>query len=290
MAAGGAALRSLCGGACGRMEPAALERFASPGKGSGLRSRRRVRPGELLYRAEPFAYVVTKEQLGGVCERCLRRYRREGGRRSRRSRRPRPASAAPSAEAEQRRAAGRGSRRSGRSLSPGAGGVFAGCRRPCAAGAGGLRSGTCRFLPLFFLRAFFKKAFLAGRLSRARGARAEVSWASCPLWAAGGGSAGGGRVLGRCSAAFIAPGWPVAGGGSFRSEAFLRRAGAGAGAARRRRVSCRFGGRRPDLAGGRGGVRGRVEACVTAAVLLRIACFDEDGVLIRCSPARRPRV
>ncbi|XP_059691312.1 histone-lysine N-methyltransferase SMYD3 isoform X2 [Gavia stellata] len=55
------------------MEPAALERFPSPGKGSGLRSRRRLRPGELLYRAEPFAYVVTKEQLGGVCERCLRR-------------------------------------------------------------------------------------------------------------------------------------------------------------------------------------------------------------------------
>ncbi|KAM7118129.1 histone-lysine N-methyltransferase SMYD3 isoform 1-T1 [Ciconia maguari] len=55
------------------MEPAALERFPSPGKGSGLRSRRRVRPGELLYRAEPFAYVVTKEQLGAVCERCLRR-------------------------------------------------------------------------------------------------------------------------------------------------------------------------------------------------------------------------
>ncbi|KAM6085676.1 histone-lysine N-methyltransferase SMYD3 isoform 2-T2 [Theristicus caerulescens] len=55
------------------MEAAALERFPSPGKGSGLRSRRRVRPGELLYRAEPFAYVVTKEQLGGVCERCLRR-------------------------------------------------------------------------------------------------------------------------------------------------------------------------------------------------------------------------
>ncbi|XP_074945459.1 histone-lysine N-methyltransferase SMYD3 isoform X4 [Phalacrocorax aristotelis] len=55
------------------MEPAALERFPSPGKGSGLRSRRRVRPGELLYRAEPFAYVVTKEQLGRLCERCLRR-------------------------------------------------------------------------------------------------------------------------------------------------------------------------------------------------------------------------
>uniref|UniRef100_A0A8C9L0H4 Uncharacterized protein n=1 Tax=Pavo cristatus TaxID=9049 RepID=A0A8C9L0H4_PAVCR len=48
------------------MELAALERFLSPGKGSGLRSRRRVRPGELLYRAEPFAYVLTKEQLGAV--------------------------------------------------------------------------------------------------------------------------------------------------------------------------------------------------------------------------------
>uniref|UniRef100_A0A8V0XTM1 [histone H3]-lysine(4) N-trimethyltransferase n=1 Tax=Gallus gallus TaxID=9031 RepID=A0A8V0XTM1_CHICK len=55
------------------MEVPALERFLSPGKGSGLRSRRQVRPGELLYRAEPFAYVVTKEQLGGVCEQCLQR-------------------------------------------------------------------------------------------------------------------------------------------------------------------------------------------------------------------------
>ncbi|XP_025938121.1 histone-lysine N-methyltransferase SMYD3 isoform X2 [Apteryx rowi] len=55
------------------MEPAALEKFPSPGKGSGLRCLRRLRPGELLFRAEPFAYVVTKEQLGGVCERCLRR-------------------------------------------------------------------------------------------------------------------------------------------------------------------------------------------------------------------------
>lgn len=62
----------------GGMEVPALERFLSPGKGSGLRSRRQVRPGELLYRAEPFAYVVTKEQLGGVCEQCLQRYERAG--------------------------------------------------------------------------------------------------------------------------------------------------------------------------------------------------------------------
>lgn len=74
------------------MEPEALERFLSPGRGSGLRSRRRLRPGELLYRGQPFAYVVSKEQLGGVCEHCLRRYRwqgrREGERRSRLFRRP----------------------------------------------------------------------------------------------------------------------------------------------------------------------------------------------------------
>ncbi|XP_064270777.1 histone-lysine N-methyltransferase SMYD3 isoform X1 [Passer domesticus] len=55
------------------MEPAALERFLSPGKGSGLRSGRSVRPGELLYRDVPFAYVLSKQQLGSVCERCLRR-------------------------------------------------------------------------------------------------------------------------------------------------------------------------------------------------------------------------
>ncbi|KAM7027189.1 histone-lysine N-methyltransferase SMYD3 [Passerculus sandwichensis] len=55
------------------MEPAALERFHSPGKGSGLRSRRSVRPGELLYRDVPFAYVLSKQQRGSVCERCLRR-------------------------------------------------------------------------------------------------------------------------------------------------------------------------------------------------------------------------
>lgn len=86
------------------MEAAALERFRSPGKGSGLRSRRRVRPGELLYRAEPFAYVVSKELLGGVCERCLRRY---GGAGESGSRPRGPPSAAPSAAVEGRRA-GRG--------------------------------------------------------------------------------------------------------------------------------------------------------------------------------------
>ncbi|CAM5143813.1 unnamed protein product [Natator depressus] len=58
------------------MEPGRLEKFPSPGRGSGLRALKRARPGELLYRAEPFACTVTKQRLGGVCERCLRRNER----------------------------------------------------------------------------------------------------------------------------------------------------------------------------------------------------------------------
>lgn len=168
--AGGAA-RALFsgGGARGRMEPTALERFHSPGKGNGLRSRRRVRPGELLYRDVPFAYVLSKEQLGSVCERCLRRYRRERGAP------PPPAppgSAAPSAEAGPRPVRQRGAGCAGR------GGVgrgyilrrggdcawFRGCVPP------GLRCGACYLLLLlltvgfctylsiyfFFLRAVLK--------------------------------------------------------------------------------------------------------------------------------------
>ncbi|KAF7254248.1 Histone-lysine N-methyltransferase SMYD3 [Varanus komodoensis] len=50
-----------------------MEKFASAGKGNGLRLTKPARPGDLLHRAEPFAYVVTKKCLGGVCERCLRR-------------------------------------------------------------------------------------------------------------------------------------------------------------------------------------------------------------------------
>ncbi|XP_077668005.1 histone-lysine N-methyltransferase SMYD3 isoform X2 [Eretmochelys imbricata] len=58
------------------MEPGRLEKFPSPGRGSGLRALKRARPGELLYRAEPFACTVTKQRLGGACERCLRRNER----------------------------------------------------------------------------------------------------------------------------------------------------------------------------------------------------------------------
>uniref|UniRef100_A0A8C6VCQ4 [histone H3]-lysine(4) N-trimethyltransferase n=1 Tax=Naja naja TaxID=35670 RepID=A0A8C6VCQ4_NAJNA len=49
-----------------------MEKFASPGKGNGLRLLKAVKPGQLLYRAAPFAYIVSKKRLGGVCEHCLR--------------------------------------------------------------------------------------------------------------------------------------------------------------------------------------------------------------------------
>ncbi|XP_026551226.1 histone-lysine N-methyltransferase SMYD3 isoform X1 [Pseudonaja textilis] len=49
-----------------------MEKFASPGKGNGLRLLKAVKPGQLLYRAAPFAYIVSKKRLGGVCECCLR--------------------------------------------------------------------------------------------------------------------------------------------------------------------------------------------------------------------------
>ncbi|KAK1170136.1 histone-lysine N-methyltransferase SMYD3 isoform X1 [Acipenser oxyrinchus oxyrinchus] len=50
-----------------------LERFCSPGKGNGLRALQRVKPGELLWKAEPFAYTVSKKGRGSACENCFSR-------------------------------------------------------------------------------------------------------------------------------------------------------------------------------------------------------------------------
>ncbi|XP_041109827.1 histone-lysine N-methyltransferase SMYD3-like [Polyodon spathula] len=50
-----------------------LERFCSPGKGNGLRALQRMKPGELLYKAEPFACTVSKKGRGSVCENCFSR-------------------------------------------------------------------------------------------------------------------------------------------------------------------------------------------------------------------------
>ncbi|XP_070590180.1 histone-lysine N-methyltransferase SMYD3 isoform X3 [Erythrolamprus reginae] len=53
-----------------------MEKFASPGKGNGLRLLQAVKAGESLYHSAPFAYIVSKKRLGGVCEDCLRRNER----------------------------------------------------------------------------------------------------------------------------------------------------------------------------------------------------------------------
>ncbi|XP_039604734.1 histone-lysine N-methyltransferase SMYD3 isoform X1 [Polypterus senegalus] len=48
-----------------------LERFCEQRKGNGLRSTSVIKPGELLYRAEPFACIVSKKGRGAVCEGCF---------------------------------------------------------------------------------------------------------------------------------------------------------------------------------------------------------------------------
>ncbi|XP_059572114.1 histone-lysine N-methyltransferase SMYD3 isoform X1 [Alligator mississippiensis] len=55
------------------MEQRSVEKTLSPGRGCGLRARRRLQPGELLYRAQPFAAIAASPQRGRLCERCLRR-------------------------------------------------------------------------------------------------------------------------------------------------------------------------------------------------------------------------
>uniref|UniRef100_A0A8C4RFV3 Uncharacterized protein n=1 Tax=Erpetoichthys calabaricus TaxID=27687 RepID=A0A8C4RFV3_ERPCA len=53
------------------MEANKLERFCDQRKGNGLRSTSVIKPGELLYRAEPFACIVSKKGRGAVCEGCF---------------------------------------------------------------------------------------------------------------------------------------------------------------------------------------------------------------------------
>ncbi|XP_034432962.1 histone-lysine N-methyltransferase SMYD3 [Hippoglossus hippoglossus] len=50
-----------------------LERFLSPGKGNGLRATGVVRPGELLFSAEPLASCVSNRRSRDVCHRCYTR-------------------------------------------------------------------------------------------------------------------------------------------------------------------------------------------------------------------------
>ncbi|XP_048155716.1 N-lysine methyltransferase SMYD2 isoform X2 [Corvus hawaiiensis] len=50
-----------------------LERFASPGKGRGLRARRRFAVGELLFSCPAYAAVLTVSERGSHCDACFAR-------------------------------------------------------------------------------------------------------------------------------------------------------------------------------------------------------------------------
>ncbi|ELW49534.1 60S ribosomal protein L6 [Tupaia chinensis] len=54
-----------------RMESLKVEKFATAGRGNGLRALAPLRPGELLFRSDPLAYTVCKGSRGVVCDRCL---------------------------------------------------------------------------------------------------------------------------------------------------------------------------------------------------------------------------
>ncbi|XP_027537554.1 N-lysine methyltransferase SMYD2 isoform X2 [Neopelma chrysocephalum] len=54
-------------------QPGGLERFASPGKGRGLRARRRFAVGELLFSCPAYAAVLAVSERGGHCDGCFAR-------------------------------------------------------------------------------------------------------------------------------------------------------------------------------------------------------------------------
>lgn len=61
-------------------ETEGLERIQSPGKGRGLRARRRFAVGELLFSCPAFTCVLTVNERGNHCECCFARYRPAAGR------------------------------------------------------------------------------------------------------------------------------------------------------------------------------------------------------------------
>ncbi|KAL4623869.1 histone-lysine N-methyltransferase SMYD3 [Arapaima gigas] len=50
-----------------------VERFSSPGKGHGLRALVPLRAGELVFMAEPYAHIVSKQAMKTTCEKCFAR-------------------------------------------------------------------------------------------------------------------------------------------------------------------------------------------------------------------------
>lgn len=166
---------------------------------------------------------------------------------------------------------------------------FPGVRR-CRVSAGvggqllpGLRCATCRFLPLFLVRAFLKgfsdRASLPGRGKFGR--RFPGLAVRCGR-ATGVGSAGGGSVPCRCSGWrwLEAPGSPRRPSSAWRGQERQNAAGW--------LVASRGEGLTWPVAVV--GVTGRCEHCVTAPILLKTTFCGEDKVLICCSPARKPSV
>ncbi|XP_056112125.1 histone-lysine N-methyltransferase SMYD3 [Rhinichthys klamathensis goyatoka] len=50
-----------------------IERFVSEGKGNGVRALRGIKPGEVIYSCEPFAFCIAKDFLKNTCQSCLKR-------------------------------------------------------------------------------------------------------------------------------------------------------------------------------------------------------------------------
>ncbi|XP_048046860.1 histone-lysine N-methyltransferase SMYD3 [Megalobrama amblycephala] len=55
------------------MMAANIERFVSEGKGNGLRALREIKPGEVIYSCEPYAFCIAKNFLKTTCQSCLKR-------------------------------------------------------------------------------------------------------------------------------------------------------------------------------------------------------------------------
>ncbi|KAK3563581.1 hypothetical protein QTP86_030934 [Hemibagrus guttatus] len=55
----------------GSKELGKMERFISPGKGNGLRALSELKPGDLIYSSEPFAFCVAEKFLKSTCQTCL---------------------------------------------------------------------------------------------------------------------------------------------------------------------------------------------------------------------------
>lgn len=53
---------------------AGTERFASPGKGRGLRAVKHFAVGDLVFACPAYSYVLTVNERGAHCEYCFTRY------------------------------------------------------------------------------------------------------------------------------------------------------------------------------------------------------------------------